>query len=205
MADGMSYWKNSPGFEANILALHYDFSTAKTFVDVGGSSGFISNAVARGHPHLQIIVQDLPATVRTAESQGNPPEDVRDRVSFMAHDFWSTQPVQGADIYFFRLVFHDWSDEYCYRILRQLAPALKSGSKVLINDACIPPWGSATPYQARRLHAVDLTVKSFSNARERSEEDWRDLFAKADSRFTFLGVTLPPGAALSFIEAEWNP
>ncbi|KAF2792942.1 O-methyltransferase [Melanomma pulvis-pyrius CBS 109.77] len=205
MGDGMSYWKKSPGFEPEILTTAYDFSNITTFIDVGGSHGFISIALARQHPHLKITVQDLPATIKSAKAQGFPPEDVRDRVSFMAHDFWSTQPIEGADMYYFRLVFHDWSDEYCCRILRQLAPALIPGSRILINDACVPPWGLSSPYQARRLQAVDLTVKCFSNARERAEEDWRALFRKADTRFKFLAVTMPTKSALALIEAEWSP
>lgn len=42
------------------------------------------------------------------------------------------------------------------------------------------------------------------NSRERTEEDWRALFAAADHRFAFKGVTTLPGASLSLVEAVWS-
>lgn len=41
----------------------------------------------------------------------------------MATDFLETeQPVKDADVYFMRAVLHNWPDEYCVRILRNLLP-----------------------------------------------------------------------------------
>lgn len=51
----------------------------------------------------------------------------------MVHDFFTPQPV-AADAYFFRMIFHDWSNKNCVRILRALVPVLRKGAKVLIND-----------------------------------------------------------------------
>jgi O-methyltransferase domain len=59
----------------------------------------------------------------------------------MEHDFLTTQPVKGAEIYLFRWIFHDWSDKYCTKILQSLIPALKKGAKIIINDICIPQSG----------------------------------------------------------------
>lgn len=36
-------------------------------------------------------------------------------------------------------------------------------------------------------------MKAFNNARERDVETWESLFVEADSRFRFLGVSVPPG------------
>ena len=48
-------------------------------------------------------------------------------------------------------------------------------------------------------------MKAFTNAKEREAEDWAGLFAKADPRFYFRGVRMPPGSKCAVIEAEWQP
>jgi len=199
----MSYWEHSPGFEPRHVIDNYNFSQVKTFVDVGGSHGYTSLAIARRFPRIKCIVQDLGSTVGDRAKQV--PPELQDQVSFMVHDFWHEQPVKDADIYFFRLIFHDWSDAYCIKILKQLIPALKKGARVLINDGCVPSKGVLSRYKERRVRALDLTVKCFLNAKEREEWEWRALFEKADARFKFLSAKSFPASGLSLMEAEWCP
>lgn len=85
--------------------------------------------------------------MRTAEVLGSIPEELKDRVELTTHDFFTEQPVKGADVYFFRHVFHNWPDLYCIKILRALIPALKPGAKVLINDGTAPEPGSMSPFE----------------------------------------------------------
>jgi hypothetical protein len=44
---------------------------------------------------------------------------------------------------------------------------------------------------------------AFSNGKERDAQEWRQLFKKADNRFVFEGVRMPPGSMLAIIEASW--
>ena len=123
------------------LINNFEFGTTDTgiIVDVGGSQGQVSIAIAEKYPNVKCIVQDLPDGIAGFESQL--PEHLKGRVSAMEHDFFTTQPINGADIYLFRWILHDWSDKYCVNILRCLIPALKKGAKILINDICIPQPG----------------------------------------------------------------
>ena len=101
-------------------------------VDVGGGHGGVSQALARATKHLKFVVQDLEGTV--AEGVKLLPPDLSGRVEFMAHDFFTQQPVQHADIYFFRFILHNWSDKYAAQILEKLIPAMKNGSRVVIYE-----------------------------------------------------------------------
>jgi len=65
-------------------------------------------------------------------------EKYHGRVRFMQHNFFTPQPIKDADAYFFRLIFHDWPDDECIEILRNLVPALKNGASVLICDIVLP-------------------------------------------------------------------
>lgn len=61
----------------------------KVFVDVGGNIGHQSRRLKNAHPELAgtIVVQDLPETVGAADSV--------EGVEFMAHDFFTPNPVKG--------------------------------------------------------------------------------------------------------------
>ena len=50
-----------------------------------------------------------------------------------------------------------------------------------------------------------MTLKAFSNGLERTVEGWVTLFALADPRFKFLGVSSASGGhQLALISAEWK-
>ncbi len=49
---------------------------------------------------------------------------------------------------------------------------------------------------------MDISMKAFNNARERDPETWASLFLKADPRFQFMGITMPPEARMSIIIEE---
>jgi hypothetical protein len=44
-------------------------------------------------------------------------------------------------VYFFRWILHNQSDKYAIKLLRNLVPGLKKGSKIVINDHCLPEPG----------------------------------------------------------------
>lgn len=100
-------------------------------VDEGGSRGPVSASLAQNLPSLHFVVQDLSAT--TAEigpaTAYRLPENVKEKVTLTEHDFFEPQPVHEADVYLFRFVFHNWSDEYCLKILRALVPRHGPGGK----------------------------------------------------------------------------
>ena len=110
-----------------------------TVVDVGGSSGGVSILLAEEFPALNFVVQDLPEAIEGAADKV--PASVADRIKFMAHDFFTDQPVI-AGTYLLRAIFHNWPDAYCIKILQRLIPALKSGAKLVINDSLVPGPGT---------------------------------------------------------------
>lgn len=137
---GMRFMTRGSLYDIGHLITGYDWSSLDkaggTVVDIGGGHGGVSRALAGATHQLRLIVQDLPGTVKEGESLL--PEKFRGRIEFMAHDFFTEQPVQGADIYFFRFILHNWSDGYCVQILKNLLPALKNGARVVIYEFLIP-------------------------------------------------------------------
>ncbi|PYH83237.1 S-adenosyl-L-methionine-dependent methyltransferase [Aspergillus uvarum CBS 121591] len=108
------------------------------------------------------------------------PADVAARVTGMAHDFLTPQPVHGADVYLLRWILHDWSDTYAVKILRNLTPALTPGARVVVNDICIPEPGVLGPKAERDIWYMDISMKAFNSACERDAETWKALFTEAE-------------------------
>lgn len=147
------------------------------------------------------MVQDLKPVIEDAREHVS--SDVADRITFMAHDFFRPQPVE-AEVYFFRWIFHNWSDAYCVKILRALIPALRPGAKVIISEAVLPVPGAMPKKMEATIRSFDLVMSTIQNARERELEDWKELFSKADARFRFEGLTSPPGSNHSLLVAVWD-
>ena len=80
-------------------------------VDVGGGRGQVSIRIAEKVPHLSFVVQDQASVVESVLSEGGL-DEMDDRVQFQAHNFFTTEPVKGADAYLFRFILHDHPDRY---------------------------------------------------------------------------------------------
>ena len=101
---------------------------------------------------MRCIVQDQAKVVQNAAK--DVPADVESQVTFMAHDFFTEQPVKGAGLYLMRWVLHDWSDEYALRILRALVPAMKDGARVLIHEYIVPEPKQGSDMEQQTLRQV---------------------------------------------------
>lgn len=128
-------------------------------VDIGGSTGETMIALTTKLPQITAVVQDLPNPIA---KRVVPPAEIEERITFMVHDFFNEQPVTDADLYIFRLVLHNWSDEDCVRILRALVPALRPGVRVVVNELCLPELRSTSVFEERELRCVRLPFSTSS-------------------------------------------
>jgi hypothetical protein len=170
---------------------------------MGGSTGLASMAIAEANPNLKFVVQDQEHTI-TEEAKAAVPEHLKYRVKLEVHDFFEPQTVE-ADVYFFRWVFHGFSDKDSVCILQALTPVLKKGARIVINDGTIPDPGTVPWMEDRSMRCMDILGQAVDNAGERAVGDWINLLGKADSRFKFLNAWKPPKSTMWFIEAEWQP
>ena len=165
---------------------------------VGGSTGHVSFKLAEAIPQLRCIVQDLPTSASQFEAAR--PAALADRVKFQAHDFFKEQPVRGADVYFLRRILHDWSDKYVQKIVRALLPAMGPRSRILVNDFVFPQRGQIPWMAERMLTTLDMQMMIGLNSRERSIEEWTQVFVAADPRFQLKSVVQLPGMSEILME-----
>ncbi|KYK60650.1 O-methyltransferase [Drechmeria coniospora] len=209
MGGAMASLTGGEGYEVKHLVDNYDLADVDaaqgTLVDIGGSHGFVCVDLARRWKRMSFVVQDLPKTVESAPEPICDDESVSNRIRFQAHDFFTEQPVKDADVYFFRWIIHNYSTPYAVKLLKNLVPALKPGARVVINDHCLRKPGSEEPWDERLIRSMDLVMLTLLNAQEREEHEFRALFAAADDRFVFKGVTRTEDSRMSVVEAVWEP
>ncbi|CAJ2502041.1 Uu.00g048940.m01.CDS01 [Anthostomella pinea] len=179
----------------------YSWADKTTMVDVGGSHGSVPISVAERFPNMKCLVQDLPDTV--AEGALRLPVGLRDRITFMAHDFFTEQTL-SADVYYFRSIFHNWGDKHCVKILQNLIPALRPGARIIIHERIRPGLENLNTTEARKAINLDIAMLQLLNSQEREMHEWPKLFRQADSRFRYLGARQLAGDARWIIEAEWQ-
>ncbi|TID21734.1 Eukaryotic translation initiation factor 3 subunit H [Venturia nashicola] len=207
--DAMAFAADSPGMgmKAGLAAFDWEQLGEATMVDLGGSAGHVCFHLAAAHPGLTCIVQDL-AGLEDKFNAARPAE-LSTRVSFLTHDFFTKQPIQGAEVYFLRKILHDWSDDYAIKILQQITPVMKPGSRILIAEAVAPPTGghdgvaaeiSAPSTVNRIVTALDMHMMTTLGGRERSAVDFATLVKQADERLVLRGIHQSVGNAYAVIE-----
>ncbi len=172
----------------------YDFSQFGTVVDVAGGHGFIICEILRKHPHVKGVLFDLPDVVGGAEHRiCSLALDGRCRT--VAGDFFQSVP-EGGDAYFMKHIIHDWEDSKAIAILQNCRKALqgKPKGKVVLLDFVVPAGND--PHFSK---VIDLEMLFFPGGKERTEQEFRELFAKAGLRMTRLVPTKSP---FCVIEAE---
>ncbi|KAF2235900.1 S-adenosyl-L-methionine-dependent methyltransferase [Viridothelium virens] len=196
----MKAYGDTEGFGLELYVYGYDWGALgeATVVDVGAGHGQISCAIAREFPQLKLIVQDLPKVIAQAESMC--PQDLKDRVTFQAHDFFEPQSVHGADVYMFKAVLHDWSDDLAIKLLQNVTAAMKPGSRILIVDGVAYDPGTFKQHEERALKTVEMIVMSCLASSEREVDQFKQLIHDSDSRLRIKNIVKPQGAFNSIIE-----
>jgi hypothetical protein len=120
-------------------------------------------------------------------------EGVSGRAETAGGDMFKTVP-SGGDAYLFKHIIHDWNDEACVTVLKNVREVMNPSGRVLVIEGVVPPPG--VPSFARLLDLEMLAVTS--GGKERTEAEYGALFAKAGLKLTRV---IPTPGPLQVIEA----
>jgi len=193
-----------------LIAKAFDWTSLpdnEIVVDVGGGVGNVAIRISKANPKLKVICQDLPKTVEAAKNYWKGEEEKAiissGRVSFEENNFFSTQPVQNASVYFVKHILHDWSDERALAILRAFRVAAGPDTKRDIMEKVMPctclsqgeegaipdvpgymkptlaaPLTNVGAATARFPYMASLTMMMLGNGQERTLGHFIDLYRK---------------------------
>jgi hypothetical protein len=150
----------------------YDFSKIRTIVDVGGGHGTLLAAILKANPGASGILFDQPAVIDAARHHGEA-QGLASRLTLVAGDFFEWVPADG-DAYLLKYIIHDWDDDRAVTILRHCHRAMAQMGTLLLVEAVVPP--DDKPHFGK---SVDVTMLAFTGGQERTEAEYRALFASA--------------------------
>ncbi|KAF1959188.1 S-adenosyl-L-methionine-dependent methyltransferase [Byssothecium circinans] len=191
------------GVDTSYIVKGFDWASLGSglVVDVGGGTGHVSTMLAEEFPDLKFVVQDLEASKDAATAQITSRGFV-DRISFQVQDFFEPQPPSSYDakVFLLRAIVHDWRDEECAKILRQLLPAVERGAKIVLCDRVAPSSreGKATHMESFTLF-MDLVMFSLLGAKERSVEQWKRLVKRTDERLRVESIYQAVGSEMGLV------
>jgi hypothetical protein len=165
----------------------YDFSGIGTLMDVAGGHGALLRAILNKYPGMRGLVIETEHVVQGAKQL---PENkaLAHRCDFLFADFFAAVPPL-ADAIIMKHIIHDWDDDKACLILRNCRKALagKPNARVLLVEPVISA-GNA-PELGKFM---DLEMMVFPGGRERTEDEFRRLFATAGLQLTRVVPTKSP-------------
>lgn len=152
-----------------------DFSSIRSLCDIGGGHGHLVCSFLAKYPHLTGTVLELPVVaaredLHLADSMG-----VGDRCRYVGGDMFADVP--SADAYLMKMILHDWNDEECISILRNIARASQPGSRLFVVEHIIPDPG--TPHFAKLF---DIHMMCWGTGRERTAGEYAALLEQSGWR-----------------------
>lgn len=187
-------WQGVHGPETPAVLDAYDFTGIRKLADIGGGHGdVVVGFLERDLARTGAIFDMPPVAVQTKarlDAAG-----LGARCEVVAGDFFKEVPID-ADAYFLRHILHDWNDEECRKILRNIAARCKTGDRVLVAECVIEEPN--TPDLGKLL---DMEMLLYLTGWERTEAEYRALLESAG--FDFAGIT-PTDSMVSVVEGRFR-
>jgi hypothetical protein len=169
----------------------YDFSGIDVLVDVAGGHGMVLTSILNKYPNMRGILMDLDHVIAGARPK-IAAMNLQDRCETQTGDFFTAVPK--GDAYVMKHIIHDWDDERASKILKNIHTALNGRGRVILIEAVIPPGN--TPDLGK---LIDLEMLMMPGGRERTAEQFRDLFAASGFEMTRI---VPTHSPVQVIEAR---
>lgn len=171
------------------IAAAYDPSACRRIVDVGGGHGGLLMALLAKAPHAKGVVFDLEQGIGAAREAGLGRDP---RVELVAGNFFESV-VPGGDLYALKYILHDWDDDRCVTILRNIGKGLAPGGKVLVAEHLVGPPNEPDPTKW-----MDLHMMAMPGGRERTRDEYAALLDRAGFG---LSRAIPTACGMWLLEA----
>jgi hypothetical protein len=168
----------------------YDFAEFSSICDLGGGQGSFLIQLLANYPHIKGIVADMPgAVVRAEKAIAN--ADLNDRCKAIPFDFLKeTPPI--CEAFFLVNVLHDWEDNICCRILKNISRVMKPESRLWIVEYLLEPEPGFSV-----VKLLDIEVLVMGGGRERSIDEYKTLLGSVELA---VSKVIPTNRGLAILE-----
>ena len=177
-------------------ALHaaYKFEGIKTIMDVGGGHGGLITSILERNPSMRGILFDSPQVVEGAKPKLET-AGISDRCQVVGGSFFESVP-EGADGIIMKWIIHDWNDEQSIAIMKNCARALPENGKLILVEAVVPPGD-----EMHFAKFIDLNMLVMTGGKERTEEEFRQLYEASGFKLTRIVPTESPFSVIEGVKA----
>ncbi|MGC1615476.1 MAG: methyltransferase [Candidatus Acidiferrum sp.] len=175
------------------VAEAYNFDGIRSIVDVGGGHGLLLATILERNKHLRGTLYEVPHVLDGARN--GPLKPVMERCTFASGDMFASVPA-GADAYIMKHIIHDWPDDKCLQILKACRKGVNPGGRLLVVDNVIQPGNDFSPGKF-----LDLQMLIFPSGCERTEKQFRELFAAAGWQLSRIIPTAAPDSIVEGVPA----
>jgi hypothetical protein len=162
--------------EAPMIVAAYPFPDRGVVCDVAGGTGVLLAAVLRTRPQLRGVLVESPAVLREA-AQWLAAQGLTDRVDLVEGDIFGTLTAT-ADVYLLKWILHDWDDDACNRILKNVGATMAPGARLVVIEG-----DQARDEPHPRFSMIDLQMLAVTEGgRERSAGELVALLEQAGLR-----------------------
>jgi hypothetical protein len=169
----------------------YNFGQFRQIVDVAGGRGGFLAEVLKAYPTVRGVLYDHPEVVK--EPTALMAAGLMDRCEVIGGNFLESVP-SGADAYIAKRILMDWDDEHVVTLLRMCREAMVEHGRVITINVVMPPGNQPHPGKI-----IDLFLMVQLRGRERTEQEFRELYQRAGLRLTKI---VPTPSMLSLVEGE---
>ena len=167
----------------------YSFGDCERVADMGGGNGAFLSAIVTTHPAVSgVLMERAPAIEAARRGQGGP----LPRCELIEGDYFQTVPT-GIDVYIFKRVLFDHSNDEVIKILRNCRAAMTLSSRIVIIEGL-----AGTINEPSLAHLMDLTFLLVTTGRMRTGEEYAELLGRAGLH---LQQCLPTRSDVSVLEA----
>ena len=171
----------------------YDFGKFSSIADIGGGEGMLLAGILEQSNRAKGILFDLPENHNKAEKFLKA-AGLSERISYVPGSFLEPFSLE-ADLYIMKNVLHNWDDEQCSLILKNLRRNMKKDSILLVLELLVPAPGVAS-----YAKMVDIQMLStMPGGRERTREEYASLLSKSGFGLKRIIPTIAP---LSILETS---
>lgn len=176
-------------------ALHaaYKFEGIKTIMDVGGGHGGFITSILERNPAMRGTLFDSPKVVEGAQPQLEA-AGMADRCQVIGGNFFESVP-EGADAITMKWIIHDWNDDQSIVIMRKCHRALPASGKLILVEAVVPPGD-----EMHFAKFIDLNMLVMTGGKERTEEEFRQLYEASGFKLTRIVATESPFSVIEGVK-----